>query len=575
MRELTQAKAAAERGDLGKALAQLLAAWKKSPALAIADAIAAVSARAAASLQPPTGKTATAKNAAWDAAAKGGDPVARATLVASLTDTKGCADTLARIELLVAHDPDPRVSARIADLVETPAYNASVSRTNAFWKRVFALLPELGDPRIAERARRWSDAWRANKELNEPERPVLERRLAKIRDALDAVRAPALAADDAAAVAAIVAALGAPPVDTGAKTEDALVAAVVAAPHDDAARAVYADWLQQRNDPRGELIALQLAAKTRDGTRRANELVAEFGARWLAAYGDGIKKTTARFERGFLETCEPQQWGDGPLWATVRECSVPPMRDDQRADSLRVVTAAQDGHIVAFAKLDKPLAIESLTWNGPYWEEEAWSHDELLDSARATAAFSKIRTLPRLARLVLRGSSSWFGGVNARAVEPDDLAWLWNAKWTTALAALELPAELATAASWLEAAARKRLTTLELRSHAEQIWNGGWRATFERSQRAPERSIASAGEAGERDPGAAIWRLALVGPEWLKNPGYTRDHYADYITGALRAMHDLPVSAIRITIPAPAWKPTAAVRRSIAAALPGAVIEQA
>jgi len=49
---------------------------------------------------------------------------------------------------------------------------------------------------------------------------------------------------------------GAPKADTAAA---ALEASLVADPADPAAYAVYADWLQRQGDPRGELIALQLA----------------------------------------------------------------------------------------------------------------------------------------------------------------------------------------------------------------------------------------------------------------------------------------------------------------------------
>ena len=41
--------------------------------------------------------------------------------------------------------------------------------------------------------------------------------------------------------------------------ESRLLAAVLADPGSDAPRQVYADWLQERGDPRGELIELQLA----------------------------------------------------------------------------------------------------------------------------------------------------------------------------------------------------------------------------------------------------------------------------------------------------------------------------
>lgn len=44
-------------------------------------------------------------------------------------------------------------------------------------------------------------------------------------------------------------------------THEGLIAAVIAAPHDDAPRWMLADWLEERSDPRGRFIALQLAAE--------------------------------------------------------------------------------------------------------------------------------------------------------------------------------------------------------------------------------------------------------------------------------------------------------------------------
>jgi len=70
--------------------------------------------------------------------------------------------------------------------------------------------------------------------------------------------------------------------------EQRLLAAIVETPDDDAPRLVYADWLQSRGDPRGELILLQcqLAADPDDDRRRAiriteNKLLAAHLAGWL------------------------------------------------------------------------------------------------------------------------------------------------------------------------------------------------------------------------------------------------------------------------------------------------------
>jgi uncharacterized protein (TIGR02996 family) len=75
--------------------------------------------------------------------------------------------------------------------------------------------------------------------------------------------------------------------------EDDLRAAVVASPDDDAPRLVYADWLIERGDPRGELIRLQCE---RQGEALRHELwqtVAGELAPWTSE--DGIR-------RGFVES---------------------------------------------------------------------------------------------------------------------------------------------------------------------------------------------------------------------------------------------------------------------------------
>src|SRR6266511_6221714 len=92
------------------------------------------------------------------------------------------------------------------------------------------------------------------------------------------------------------------------RQEDAFLQAVLDEPDDDAPRLIYADWLEERGDPRGEFIRVQcaLARLPPDDPRRpelrAREqaLLAEHRDAWLApirelADGDG------KFHRGFVE----------------------------------------------------------------------------------------------------------------------------------------------------------------------------------------------------------------------------------------------------------------------------------
>jgi uncharacterized protein (TIGR02996 family) len=84
--------------------------------------------------------------------------------------------------------------------------------------------------------------------------------------------------------------------------DDALLAAIHAAPDDDAPRAVYADALQQRGDPRGEFIALQLAHArgelTSEGLARECALEREHRELWGGELGRRF--FAMAFERGFL-----------------------------------------------------------------------------------------------------------------------------------------------------------------------------------------------------------------------------------------------------------------------------------
>jgi uncharacterized protein (TIGR02996 family) len=90
--------------------------------------------------------------------------------------------------------------------------------------------------------------------------------------------------------------------------EAAFLNAIRENPADDTARLVYADWLEERNDPRAEYIRLrqqfaQLAA-------RINDLAGQFDPAWLAAVGGPqmkLHEITLRSGRWLLLR-ELRQW---------------------------------------------------------------------------------------------------------------------------------------------------------------------------------------------------------------------------------------------------------------------------
>ncbi len=107
-----------------------------------------------------------------------------------------------------------------------------------------------------------------------------------------------------------------------------LLRRVLDAPDDDGARLVYADWLQERADPRGELIILQLKKRTAplspDEAEREAALIEAHADAWQGRLGSITQ--FVEFEGGFLHGCSLREvpvWASRqPEWRTVRHLGV-------------------------------------------------------------------------------------------------------------------------------------------------------------------------------------------------------------------------------------------------------------
>jgi len=110
----------------------------------------------------------------------------------------------------------------------------------------------------------------------------------------------------------------------------ALLEAIYANPDDDALHLVYMDYLQDRGDPRGEFLSLQMKrlghALTRDEARTERRLLADHVDRWVPPEVlSKIQRVTIRFERGFLARCHLRQseqpvgsrLAGHPAWRTI------------------------------------------------------------------------------------------------------------------------------------------------------------------------------------------------------------------------------------------------------------------
>jgi uncharacterized protein (TIGR02996 family) len=90
-------------------------------------------------------------------------------------------------------------------------------------------------------------------------------------------------------------------------SEESFMKAILEAPDDDALRLVYADWLEERGDPRGEFIRIQIARADAEGDTRTNhvllprekELRGEHGGVWAGPVRDLVSNW--EFHRGLLE----------------------------------------------------------------------------------------------------------------------------------------------------------------------------------------------------------------------------------------------------------------------------------
>ncbi|MFT3712350.1 MAG: TIGR02996 domain-containing protein [Archangium sp.] len=91
-----------------------------------------------------------------------------------------------------------------------------------------------------------------------------------------------------------------------ADEEDGLLKAITAAPDDDGPRLVYADWLEERGDARGEFIRLQVQL-ARGGTnvelqRRVNTLLKTSWKNYAGELAKYVSYPKHRFVRGFPQT---------------------------------------------------------------------------------------------------------------------------------------------------------------------------------------------------------------------------------------------------------------------------------
>jgi uncharacterized protein (TIGR02996 family) len=271
-------------------------------------------------------------HAAWIERAREGDPLDLAGQLDGLLEHMGSrhASMVAScLDELGVHADDPQLTVPLLKLLEVPAASSAWNKVHT---RIFQLLEATGDPRsirglepAIERSAvtggQESDSMRAS--LARAAR-TKERLAARFPDGV-----PSLPEGLEAAVAELSAIRTAvAPSSARPKRADhlqVLLEAIWADPWDDELRIIYADALQTRGDPRGELIALQSSDRP-DAPAKAARLIDKHRRALLGPLAKAVVASTAVFERGFLAACETdvrrkveaEVVFSRPEWATVK-----------------------------------------------------------------------------------------------------------------------------------------------------------------------------------------------------------------------------------------------------------------
>lgn len=328
-KSLEAAERALAAGGWSEALAPLLTAFGKCRARELAELIDEVSELARQRLPELTPAKREAMQKEWLALEARRRPEDVPRLLRALTRTHWrSTDALARARRFDRRPPDPRAPALLVDQLLHPPFTTGSSKP--FWKQVLKLVERHADPRTPALLR--GCAGRLPRVLARREQRAMRTwLLGRAGETLEAVEQaltpepvlPAAAVEALARCRAIV--------EKRRRLGAALLEAVLADPADDGTRAVLADHLQEAGDPRGELIALQLAHAGGGGDsvslERERELIRRHRAEALGPLREVLQPEHCVLERGFLSQAwlrhgvsaeAVQELVGNPWWGTVR-----------------------------------------------------------------------------------------------------------------------------------------------------------------------------------------------------------------------------------------------------------------
>ena len=438
-----------EAGDHGPALVAMLDAWRSHRSPRLAALVEVISDRAETTRPKVPGATTKARLAAARALLKAGDPVDLPRVIRTLADVKIAEATILAKALVVP--PDPRFLRQIEALLRASPWGTSTSRT--LWRILFDALVMHGDPRTASQLQAIELAPIIGNDWGTRE---MTKNIARLVAKLVEEEPASTPAIDAACTAAETIAKG------QSAQGEALLANILAQPHDRALRAVYADWLQERGDVRGEYISLQLLSDQTDAQRRRERQLFElYGPDWLGGIPPAWRDLF-RFTGGFASevAIDPPRalaTQDNPAWSTVESIwlwdqDAPLPRALLRSSVMRSLrfVGKLESHQLAGVAADRSWTIEGLGVSLPGYSRAL--------TKREIGLVSALANLPQLHELAFDSAP------------PEAFDWLWKTPLGSKLTRLRVSSGLASVPQWIAATLPSHITSLQLSD--DHGWHG-------------------------------------------------------------------------------------------------------
>jgi uncharacterized protein (TIGR02996 family) len=306
--------------DAEQAIGPLVEAWRENRHPALAALIQRASKRVQRPALPQ--KPAAAALTAWMSLEAAKDPADVEQLAAGLR-VGLVKQIIERLEKLAEHPHDPRISDAALAIFDDQPFTSGGARP--IYTAAQKVIEVMNDPRAVVRLEHIQKNRLPGKGADggvgfgELFKAKVERLLEKAK------KFPLIVELPPALVAKIEKTL---PEKAG--EEDRFLAAIYAKPDDDEPRQVYADWLQERGDVRGEFIALQLAQARGEGTpegdKRVRALISASARVLAGTIMPAVDLRGLEFERGFPVFCNLSDKrspiiddiAEHPAWVTVK-----------------------------------------------------------------------------------------------------------------------------------------------------------------------------------------------------------------------------------------------------------------